>query len=97
MKMHCIQFATTSALIVAQIAPSLAQPVPPTAPSQGGPQVMPARPDVPQIQPPRPGTGGPQIQPPRPVGPQPVRPPVRPQPPTPPVIDRPAEGFAAYR
>ena len=89
MKTQLIQLATTTALVVGQIMPTLAQPIPPTAPSQGGPQVMPTRPDVPQTLPPRPSTGGPQIQPPRPVGPQPVRPPVRPQPPTPPVIDRP--------
>ena len=80
-----IRLATTTALVFAQMAPALAQPAPPTAPSQGGPQVMPARPDVPQIQPPRPGPGGPQILPPRPVGPFPVRP----LPPMPPVIERP--------
>ena len=89
MTTYFFQFATTAALVIAQIAPTLAQPVPPTAPSQGGPQVLPARPDVPQILPPRPGNGGPQIQPPRPIGPTPVRPPVRPLPPTPPVIDEP--------
>ena len=86
---HFIRLTTTTAIILAQVGPSLAQPVPPTAPSTGGPQVQPPRPDRPQILPPRPGTGGPQIQPPRPVGPVPVRPPVRPLPPTPPVIDRP--------
>ena len=96
-----IRLATTTALVLAQIAPALAQPAPPTAPSRGGPQVVPAGPDVPQIQPPRPSPGGPQIQPPRPspggpqiqpprpVGPVPVQPPVRPLPPTPPVIERP--------
>ena len=96
-----IRLATTTALVLAQIAPALAQPAPPTAPLQGGPQIMPARPDVPQIQPPRPSPGGPQIQPPRPspggpqiqpprpIGPIPVRPPVRPLPPMPPVIERP--------
>ena len=89
MTTYFFRFATTTALVIAQIAPALAQPVPPTAPSQGGPQVLPARPDVPQVLPPRPGNGGPQIQPPRPVGPTPVRPPVRPLPPTPPVIDEP--------
>lgn len=89
MTTNLIRLATTTALVIAQIAPAVAQPVPPTAPSQGGPQVWPARPDVPQIQPPRPGPGSPQIQLPRPVGPAPVRPPVRPLPPTPPVIERP--------
>jgi Protein of unknown function (DUF3011) len=77
-----IRAGVLSALIIAQTAPAMAQPVPPTAPLPTGPQ----------IQPPRPGTGGPQIQPPRPVGPVPVRPrpPTRPLPPTPPVIiDRP--------
>ena len=71
-----IRFATTAALITAQIAPVTAQPVPvsPPAPVQ----------DRPQISPPRPL---PQIQPPRPVGPVPV-PPVRPIT-VPPIIDRP--------
>ena len=49
MTTYFFQFATTAALVIAQIAPTLAQPVPPTAPSQGGPQVLPARLDVPQI------------------------------------------------
>ena len=49
MTTYFFRFATTAALVIAQIAPTLAQPVPPTAPSQGGPQVLPARLDVPQI------------------------------------------------
>lgn len=77
MKTQLIRLATTTGLVVAQVSPILAQPAPPTAASQGEPQVQPARPGVPQIQPPRP------------VGPMPVRPPVRPLPPTPPVIERP--------
>jgi hypothetical protein len=85
MTKQLIRSATAAALVIAQIAPALAQPAPPTPPTQGGPQISPPRPDLPQIQPPRPGTGGPQIQPPRPVGLQPVRPPVQPQPPTPPI------------
>ena len=86
-----IRLGMTTALILAQVGPTLAQPAPPTVPSQDRPQIQPPRPGTggPQIQPPRPGTGGPQIQPPRPVGPLPVRPPIRPLPPTPPVIDRP--------
>ena len=77
------RFTTTLALVIAQISPALAQPVPPSPPVHGGNQIQPPRPDVPQIQPPRPSFGGPQIQPPRPVGPQPVRPP------TPPFGERP--------
>lgn len=98
MTLRIINWGTCAALLVAQVAaPVLAQtgPVPPTPPSQGGPQIQPprrggpvapTRPDGPQIQPPRPVVpvlpgrpGGPQIQPPRPVRPLPPVPPGGPQ------------------
>ena len=85
MTKQLIRSVTVAALVIAQIAPALAQRPPGPQPLPVPQPVSPPRPDLPQIQPPRPGTGGPQIQPPRPVGPQPVRPPVRPLPPTPPI------------
>ena len=39
MNTKLIRLITTTALVIAQIAPALAQPVPPTAPSAGKPQV----------------------------------------------------------
>lgn len=83
MTSRIIHWAMCAALTAAQIAtPVLAQtgPVPPTPPTQGGPQIQPprpggpvppTRPERPQILPPRPVVpvlpgrpGGPQIQPP---------------------------------